>query len=225
MKNLSGQVGVYRRSNTTKLKLSTHPLIPIGTRFGRWIVVENDWYKSFNGQVHRACFVRCECAAQTEAYRTYGELRCGRSPSCGCISRERSIETVWKDLLAKVSRRGWECHLTLPQLKEISQLPCAYCGGEPSNTHRLKYKVDGKYQRGVAPEMEIRYTGLDRLDSTKGYIPGNVVPCCFECNGMKSRMPVDQFLGLIERVRSHNPTVASLHSLAALLFDCATGIP
>lgn len=25
-------------------------------------------------------------------------------------------------------------------------------------------------------------TGLDRLDNSKGYIPGNAVPCCTECN-------------------------------------------
>lgn len=218
MNNLREQVGVYRRVDTTKLKLRTHPLIPIGTRFGRWEVLENNWYKDFNGQSHRACLVRCECAAKTEAYRTYGELRCGRSPSCGCISRERSIETVWKDLLAKIARRGWECHLTLPQLKVISQLLCVYCGKEPSNKHRLKYKVGGKYQRGIAPEMEIRYSGLDRIDSTKGYVLGNLVPCCFQCNQVKSKLPLDEFLGLIARIQAHSPTVAGIREQAATLF-------
>jgi hypothetical protein len=148
------------------------------------VVLANDLYREFGKQTHRACRVRCQCG--TEAIRTYGELRCGRSPSCGCKSRERDIEAVWRDLLAKLSRRGWEFHLTLPQLKAVVQLPCAYCGREPSNVYRLRYKVGGVYQRGVDSSMEIRWSGLDRVDSAKGYMPGNVVPCCGECNGMKS---------------------------------------
>ena len=27
--------------------------------------------------------------------------------------------------------------------------------------------------------------GIDRLDNSKGYITGNVVPCCFRCNNLK----------------------------------------
>jgi hypothetical protein len=194
-----------------------HPLIPLGSSVGWWIVLENNLYKSFRTQTHRACRVRCRCG--TEAVRTYGELRCGRSPSCGCKSRQRSVETVWKDLYAKIKNRGWDFHLTLPQLKLISELHCSYCGKEPSNLYRVRYKIDGVYKRGCVPSMEIRYSGMDRIDSTKGYVHGNVVPCCGECNGMKSRLPVDEFLALIERIRSHNPTVVSIHQLAATLFD------
>jgi hypothetical protein len=219
MKNLSGQVGVYRRPHSNHLKLRTNPLFPIGKKFGRWRVIENDWYKAFKSQVMRACLVRCSCSAQTEAYLTYGELRCGRSPSCGCKSKQRDIETVWRDLLEKLRRRGWEFHLTLPQLKYVTQLNCAYCGKEPSNVYRLRYKVDGVHQRGVDPSMEVRWSGLDRIDSSKGYEYGNVVPCCGECNAMKSKLPLDVFLALVERIRSHNPTVAGIRQQAATLFD------
>jgi hypothetical protein len=194
-----------------------HPLIPVGTKFGRWTVLENDLYKSFGNQTHRACRVRCECRA--EAVRTYGELRCGRSPSCGCKSKERNIETVWRQMHNALKRRGWDFHLTLPELKFVTQLPCAYCGKEPSNVFRVKYKVDGVYQRGVDPSMEIRWSGLDRVDSSKGYVYGNVVPCCGECNGMKSKLPLDVFLSLVERIRSHNPTVAGIQRQAATLFE------
>lgn len=197
-----------------------YPLIPLGMfKDSRWEVLENDRYRSFGTQTHRACLVRCTCPEKTEAIRTYGELRCGRSPSCGCISRERDIETVWSDLLKKHDRRGWDCHLTLPQIKAVMKVPCSYCGKEPSNIHRLRYKVDGKYRRGVDPSMEVRWSGLDRVDSTKGYIPGNVVPCCRECNRMKTDFPVDVFYALIERIRSHGSTVEGVRALAATLFE------
>jgi hypothetical protein len=219
MKNLSQQVGVYRRPKSTNLKLKTNPLIPIGEQFGRWTVIENDLYRGFKSQVQRACRVRCSCPAANEAVCTYGDLRSGKSPSCGCKSRERNIETVWKELLDKLSRRGWDFHLTLPQLKSVTQLPCAYCGREPSNMYRVRYKIDGTYQRGAVPNMEIRYSGLDRVDSSKGYILGNVVPCCGECNGMKSDRSLEDFFVLIEKIRAHKSSPFSVLQLAAMISD------
>ena len=194
-----------------------HPLIPIGTEFGRWVVLENNLYKKFGTQTHRACRVRCQCG--TQAIRTYGELRCGRSPSCGCKSRERNLESIWKQLHGAIGRRGRDFHLTLPELKMISVLPCAYCGKEPSNVYRVKYKVDGVYQRIDNPSLEVRYSGIDRIDSTKDYVHGNVVPCCGGCNAMKSKLPLDKFLALIVRIHTHNPTVAKIHEQAATLFS------
>ena len=198
-----------------------YPLIPLGPYpHSRWEVLENDLYKSFGNQSTRACRVRCQCG--TEAIRTYGELRCGRSPSCGCISRERHLDSVWRQLRNSLSRRDWEFHLTLSQLKVCvrPRLPCAYCGKEPSNIFRMKYKdVDGVYRRGVDPSMEIRWSGLDRVDSSLGYIHGNVVPCCGECNAMKSKLPLDEWFTLMARSQSHNPTVAGVHELAASLLE------
>lgn len=81
----------------------------------------------------------------------------------------------------------------------------------------MKYKIDGKYQRIDDPSLTIRYSGLDRIDSSLGYTYGNVVPCCGECNGMKSNHSLDQFFVLLERIRAHNPTVAGVRELAASL--------
>jgi len=44
------------------------------------------------------------------------------------------------------------------------------------------------------------YSGIDRLDSSKGYEPGNVVPCCKQCNWAKNDIAYDKFLEWIERV-------------------------
>ena len=53
--------------------------------------------------------------------------------------------------------------------------PCHYCG------------------------VDIEVTGLDRKDSSKGYTPGNVVPCCFTCNAKKQGKPYEQFLEEIKK--------------------------
>lgn len=35
--------------------------------------------------------------------------------------------------------------------------------------------------------------GIDRVDNTKGYVPGNVVTCCKRCNIAKNDQSMDDF--------------------------------
>ena len=42
--------------------------------------------------------------------------------------------------------------------------------------------------------------GIDRLDSSKGYIENNVVPCCKICNIMKNKFPLDTFLNKVKKI-------------------------
>lgn len=65
-------------------------------------------------------------------------------------------------------------------LRDLYDTPCHYCGGEV--IHRL---------------------GIDRLDSDRGYVPGNVVQCCGICNSMKATHSVDEWVAHMERVLSH----------------------
>ena len=67
--------------------------------------------------------------------------------------------------------------------------------------------------------MDIRYSGLDRLDSSKGYIHGNVVPCCRNCNVFRGRIPVEKFFEMIERIHSHNTSSEDIRRRAATLFE------
>jgi len=82
--------------------------------------------------------------------------------------------------------------------------------------------VDGVYQYG---EMQICYSGLDRVDSSRGYVHGNVVPCCGECNYAKQDLSVDDFLASVARIQAHNPTAEKIHLLASTLFDSSSSIP
>ena len=67
--------------------------------------------------------------------------------------------------MAKNRKHAWL--LTLEQYKEIIKDPCYYCDN----------KLDAPVQKG---------SGLDRIDSNKGYEIDNVVSCCNFCNGLKS---------------------------------------
>ena len=44
------------------------------------------------------------------------------------------------------------------------------------------------------------YNGLDRVDSSKGYVMSNVQPCCTRCNYAKHTGTVDEFFGWVARV-------------------------
>lgn len=42
--------------------------------------------------------------------------------------------------------------------------------------------------------------GLDRVDSSRGYTPDNVVPCCRPCNVAKSDLPQRDFINLCRMI-------------------------
>ena len=70
-----------------------------------------------------------------------------------------------------------EFSLTVEHFRAFWQKPCHYC-----NT-------------------EIETVGLDRIDNDKGYIPGNVVPCCQSCNTRKKQKSYDSWLTEIKGER------------------------
>ena len=55
------------------------------------------------------------------------------------------------------------------------------------------------YYCGVRPDPP---NGVDRVENGEGYILGNVVPCCWTCNRMKSDLTLQEFLDHCARVAS-----------------------
>ena len=72
--------------------------------------------------------------------------------------------------------RELEFTLTQEQFEEFWGRPCDYCG------------------------REIEDVGLDRVDNKKGYVVGNVVPCCWRCNVMKAQLSREEFLAHCQRI-------------------------
>jgi 5-methylcytosine-specific restriction endonuclease McrA len=46
-------------------------------------------------------------------------------------------------------------------------------------------------------------TGLDRVDSKRGYCQENIVPACRRCNIMKTNMALDDFIEHIQTILKH----------------------
>ena len=160
--------------------------------------------------------VECDCGNQTLA--TPADVKGGRNKSCGCMAAEHRatlhtspkshrFETRYTPIvaLAKIVWRGYRSRekdrgygdeiLDFDSFYSLSQEQCYYCGRPPSNSFNLK----GDDQK-AEPFI---YNGIDRIDSSKGHIIDNVVPCCKICNWMKSDLTLDEFLDQIESIYKH----------------------
>lgn len=82
-------------------------------------------------------------------------------------------------------RHGFDWAFTKEEYSELIGQTCHYCG---ANTSRETGK------------------GLDRLDNLKGYIHGNVVPCCGRCNRVRGyQFTPDELRIMMKALAAVNP--------------------
>lgn len=163
-------------------------IIVPGETVGEWTVLER------NG---RKATVQCSCGKIFVRYAS--NLTSGKSTRCQkcqgkhlSTTRTNNYSEEWRArIVNRCIRTGWagqhrEFHLDDEYVYQLSQQPCVYCGEPPANTWK-----------GF---IDIKYSGLDRVDSSKGYTADNVVPSCFVCNRAKSAMSQDDFRSWVVRV-------------------------
>ncbi len=174
-----------------------------GTRYGRLVVLRRGPNKvDVKGTKRGAAWV-CQCDCGNIVTVSGHSLREGNTTSCGCLRLERAIERVSKPvgiaaknraiavMKANATRRELPWELTEEETVTLMGKPCHYCGALPSNVSESR-------------NGSIQYSGIDRLDSSKGYIASNVVSCCYVCNNAKRTMSVDEFLAWVSRVYVHS---------------------
>ena len=54
--------------------------------------------------------------------------------------------------------------------------------------------------------------GLDRINNESGYIEGNIAPCCWDCNRVKSNLTAKNFLPWLKRICPTHPLITKGHS-------------
>ncbi len=114
-------------------------------------------------------------------------------------SRRFSKERGWygfRSLLSQyryiAKKAGRVFVLTDNQFRELTSARCYYCGTPPaqlSKPDRPRNPTRSEIINGT-----YTYNGVDRLDSSKGYFLGNVVPACGRCNTAKMDTPYPEFL-------------------------------
>ena len=136
-------------------------------------------------------FVLCKCQCGTEKEVRINSIQYGGTKSCGCLFSEQPHrfgntyrrlkygEGAFNGLYASYRRgaaaRALPFVLTQEQFKKITKQPCYYCDSPPSCLYKPKNGF-GDYV----------FSGVDRIDSSKGYIFANCVSCCKRCNSLKN---------------------------------------
>ena len=168
----------------------------VGERHGRLVITS----KAPGNR--KAWYVKCDCGKEKTIL--YGNLR--TTTSCGCWKAQGKYQTDNSGKSNGESTRNFklDCYkrgaikrnltwtLSDEQFYIITKLNCHYCNSLPSNV------VKSAYNKG-----DFVYSGIDRLDNTKGYEPDNCVPCCKTCNRAKDTMTEQEFLDWVRRVFNH----------------------
>lgn len=108
----------------------------------------------------------------------------------------KSIRVQHLRYIKSAVKRGIEWRLSPEEFIVITKKDCTYCGAVP----RI-YESKPNYGKGRT--VKTLMNGIDRLDSSLGYVTGNVVPCCGTCNKMKMAMDESLFIVHILKIAKH----------------------
>lgn len=174
-----------------------------GSVFGRFTVIGLSPNRSKRGKIQWEC--RCSCGEIRHI--PTNSLIVKNSRSCGCLKRDLTIarctlpdnEGAFREFYLRyrfgADQRKYEWSLSRESFDKIVRMDCHYCGLEP----RLAVRK--------SREKKFFFNGIDRIDSSAGYVEGNIVPCCKMCNLSKGRMAQTSFLEWLDRLVSHRQKV------------------
>lgn len=178
----------------------------IGQRFGNLVVIERvPSRRTYGGQPVTYWLTLCDCGTKKEVSAC--NLREGRIQTCGVYGCQYHQAMLSKGAQrgqsglnqaislykTKARRRGIEFSLSTEETSKLFASPCFYCGGAPSNTARRESTY------GV-----FVYNGIDRIDSSRGYVSGNVSACCWRCNCMKNTLTAAEFIFHVNQIIRHH---------------------
>lgn len=171
----------------------------VGQVFERLTVIED---RGINK--HGSTQWLCRCVCGNERIIESSSLVKGKSRSCGCLQREAikakalpygtSAFNKRVDSYKRAARErclSWE--LSIEEVRSLFSQNCSYCGHPPSN-------VAGGGSKGHQYNGVFVYSGIDRVDNSKGYLSSNVVPSCKMCNRAKSRKSYEVFTNWLSKI-------------------------
>lgn len=185
----SKSCGCLRRESSSKKAIDI-----LGRKFSFLTVIEK------HGSKDNKMYWKCKCDCGNTTIAAGRELRNGHTKSCGCyqarirshLSRKTPFNFFRNRIRKQAASRGYEFSITDEYVNELFQGNCYFCGSEPKS--QVWYTHDS---------VTYKYNGIDRLNNDVGYIYGNVVSCCANCNFAKRMLNEDEFLDLIEKIYMH----------------------
>lgn len=166
----------------------------IGKKFGKITVLS----LSHKNPKNRTLYWNCVCDCGKSVIKTTADFK--RSFSCGCSRKgskpgnikqqgEANINSLYGSYKKTAKQRNILFQIDIIEFKKLIKKNCTYCGIEPLQIHR-KNETNG----------ELKYNGIDRIDSNLGYVSNNLTTCCKTCNYAKRKMSLKEFYFWIEKV-------------------------
>jgi hypothetical protein len=120
--------------------------------------------------------------------------RSGKCKKCSMASLRKdqgvcSFNGLYLRYKHGAASRNIEFNLSKDEFKILTKSNCFYCKSAPKNIHKGKTAYGGYV-----------YNGIDRINSSQGYIIKNCVSCCSICNRAKSDIELVDFLSWIKQL-------------------------
>lgn len=93
------------------------------------------------------------------------------------LTRIKNLNTRYVAYQKRAESKDLKFDIPLIIFTSLITKPCYFCGDS----------------------LELSTVGVDRLNNDEGYISGNCVACCWQCNRSKSNQTVDEFVSFIRR--------------------------
>jgi len=165
-----------------------------GMKFGMLTAIERAPNRQRNGPSRTFWLCECDCGGR-KVVETHG-MKSGSIKSCGCLrnppksgSAQRTVLRTYK---GAARSRGLTWELSDEIFNRLTSGLCEYCDAPPSRISQSK-----------AGEIFV-WNGIDRVNNALGYIEGNVVTCCMQCNIGKRDYTLDEFKSWIGRLAIKN---------------------
>jgi 5-methylcytosine-specific restriction endonuclease McrA len=166
--------------------------------------IENYIY-DYKGKSMKRTNFNCKCDCGNATIAAAGNIRNGSIKSCGCKKKEiiqKAIHAYYTNkhrlpvegklfgnYKSQAKKHNRNFSLIREEFIKIVNTDCHYCGAVPE-------LIRGNKTKSVTKALN----GIDRIDSSKGYTPDNVVSCCPTCNRMKSDYSTKDFLEHIKKI-------------------------
>lgn len=174
----------------------------IGTKYGKWTVISDKIYRGGNQNRSSLFMVQCECGKK--ARRTAYTLEKGITQSCKSCNRTiKGNDPFISSYLNRVKNRAKstkkEFNLTVKYVEELYLKQNKQCALSGECIEFLK-----SWKKNLGYNNYQCTASLDRIDSSKGYIKGNVQWVHKEVNWMKNALDEARLLELCKKIISYS---------------------
>lgn len=177
-----------------------------GLKFNKITVLNFQKEEQYQGKnrIETLRYWNCICECGKEFIRESKQIKRKDVKSCGCEKLNfkyrlpfgeahfRFIEHAYK---SSAKKRNIEWNLSREKFRELCLKKCFYCGREPDKIYNPK---SNKNVNGL-----MKISGIDRMNSHKGYMIENCVPCCEKCNKAKSAIEYEKWVEWLDRIKNN----------------------